>query len=89
MYKLELLNLKMPADIKGFEYLNQAIQVYEPGMQITKLYEQIVKCNNDTPSRVERAIRHAISKIDIGMTNGNFIASHKILWSKEGEQRIE
>ncbi len=82
MYKLKLLKLNIPADIKGFTLLNQAIQTYEPGMQIMELYRQLAEDNNDTLSRVERAMRHALSKTGIGMTTGNFIATHKILWSK-------
>lgn len=83
MYKLELLNLKIPADIKGFEYLNVAIELYKPTASITGLYKIIADKYNDIPSRVERAMRHAISKTNIKMTNGNFIATYKILWSKK------
>ncbi len=86
MYKLKLLNLNIPADIKGFTLLNQAIQLYEPSMRIMELYDLIASLNNDTPSRVERAMRHAITKTGLDMTNGNFIATYKILWSKEGEK---
>ena len=82
MYKQKLLKLKIPADIKGFRYLNQAIQIYSPDIRIMELYDLIASRNNDTVCSVERAIRHAISRTGIKMTNGNFIATHKILWSK-------
>ena len=55
----------VPAHIKGYQYLREAIMmsVEEPGMisSITKiLYPTIAKRFQTTPSRVERAIRHAI-----------------------------
>ena len=55
----------VPAHIKGYQYLREAIimSVEDPGMNssITKiLYPTIAKRFQTTPSRVERAIRHAI-----------------------------
>ena len=55
----------VPAHIKGYQYLREAIMMVvndiEVINQITKtLYPQIAKKYNTTPSRVERAIRHAI-----------------------------
>lgn len=55
----------VPAHIKGYQYLREAIMmsVREPSMisSITKvLYPTIAKHFQTTPSRVERAIRHAI-----------------------------
>lgn len=55
----------VPAHIKGYQYLREAIMmsVEDPGMisSITKiLYPTIAKRFQTTPSRVERAIRHAI-----------------------------
>lgn len=55
----------VPAHIKGYQYLREAIimAVEDPGMisSITKLlYPTIAKRFQTTPSRVERAIRHAI-----------------------------
>jgi two-component system response regulator (stage 0 sporulation protein A) len=55
----------VPAHIKGYQYLREAIMmsVEEPEMisSITKLlYPTIAKRFQTTPSRVERAIRHAI-----------------------------
>ncbi|MGN1442904.1 MAG: sporulation initiation factor Spo0A C-terminal domain-containing protein, partial [Acutalibacteraceae bacterium] len=51
--------------IKGYEYLRQSIvlTVKDPELMhaVTKaLYPTIAKKNKTTPSRVERAIRHAI-----------------------------
>lgn len=55
----------VPAHIKGYQYLREAIMmsVRDAGMisSITKiLYPTIAKRFQTTPSRVERAIRHAI-----------------------------
>lgn len=55
----------VPAHIKGYQYLREAIMmsVNDPAMisSITKiLYPTIAKRFQTTPSRVERAIRHAI-----------------------------
>ena len=55
----------VPAHIKGYQYLREAIMMVVNDIdvinQITKsLYPKIAAKYNTTPSRVERAIRHAI-----------------------------
>ena len=55
----------VPAHIKGYQYLREAILLAVDDMEmingITKvLYPQVAKTFATTPSRVERAIRHAI-----------------------------
>ena len=55
----------VPAHIKGYQYLREAIIIAVEDMDvinaITKvLYPQVAKTFQTTPSRVERAIRHAI-----------------------------
>ncbi len=55
----------VPAHIKGYQYLREAIIIAVDDMDvinaITKvLYPQVAKTFQTTPSRVERAIRHAI-----------------------------
>jgi two-component system response regulator (stage 0 sporulation protein A) len=55
----------VPAHIKGYQYLRDAIIMSVTDMEmlnsITKiLYPTIAKRHQTTPSRVERAIRHAI-----------------------------
>ena len=55
----------LPAHIKGYQYLRDAIILSVNDMEmlnsITKiLYPTIAKKHQTTPSRVERAIRHAI-----------------------------
>ena len=55
----------VPAHIKGYQYLREAIVITVGDMDainaVTKvLYPAVAKKFNTTPSRVERAIRHAI-----------------------------
>lgn len=55
----------VPAHIKGYQYLREAITLVVENIEllsaVTKeLYPSIAKKYNTTPSRVERAIRHAI-----------------------------
>lgn len=67
--EIEITNLihevGVPAHIKGYHYLRDAITIVVNDMDILsavtkELYPTIAKMNNTTPSRVERAIRHAI-----------------------------
>ena len=55
----------VPAHIKGYQYLREAIMIAVEDMDVinavTKvLYPEVAKRFNTTPSRVERAVRHAI-----------------------------
>ena len=55
----------VPAHIKGYQYLREAIMIAVDDMEVinavTKiLYPAVAKRFSTTPSRVERAIRHAI-----------------------------
>ena len=55
----------VPAHIKGYQYIREAIMLTVRDMDlinaVTKaLYPMVAKRYNTTPSRVERAIRHAI-----------------------------
>lgn len=66
-------SLAVPTNILGFEYLRRAIQMCIENKKLihqmtTKLYKDIAKEYNTTPSRVERAIRHAI---EISFTNAD------------------
>lgn len=66
--------------IKGYGYIISAIEKALDDRnklnRITKtLYIEISQENNDTPSRVERAIRHAI---EVTWTDGNPVAINKI-----------
>lgn len=55
----------VPAHIKGYQYLREAIMIAVDDMEVinavTKvLYPEVARRFDTTPSRVERAIRHAI-----------------------------
>ena len=55
----------VPAHIKGYQYVREAIMITVEDMEVinsvTKvLYPEVAKRFHTTPSRVERAIRHAI-----------------------------
>ena len=55
----------VPAHIKGYQYVREAIMITVENMDginsVTKvLYPEVAKRYHTTPSRVERAIRHAI-----------------------------
>ena len=55
----------VPAHIKGYHYFKEAIFIYYINKNCTismtkELYPKIAQKFNTTPSRVERAIRHAI-----------------------------
>ena len=65
-----LMNIGVPAGIKGFTYICDAIELfntdpYYPDGKISALYIDIAKKYHTTPSRVERSIRHAF---DIALT---------------------
>ena len=70
----ELLhNLGIPSHIRGYQYIREGIQiVYRSNnliSYITKdVYPEIAKKYNTTPTRVERAIRHAI---EVSWTRGD------------------
>jgi len=71
LYSLEtkitgiLHEIGVPAHIRGYHYMREAIMMAVDDMEILnyitkELYPTIAKKCNTTPSRVERAIRHAI-----------------------------
>ena len=61
-----LLAMGVPAGIKGFTYIADAIQIFDErgtNVSITReLYPAIAERNNTTSSRTERAIRHAFER---------------------------
>lgn len=70
----------VPAHIKGYLYLREAIEMVTKEVEllgaITKeLYPMVAKKFNTTPSRVERAIRHAI---EVSWERGNAKAINNI-----------
>ena len=70
---MHIQQLGVPAHIKGYQYIRDAITMVIEDMDainsITKiLYPTVAKHYNTTPSRVERAIRHAI---EVAWDRGN------------------
>jgi two-component system response regulator (stage 0 sporulation protein A) len=68
-----LKELGIPADILGYRYLNDAIEMVLNDdtaiYRVTKeIYPAVAKANKSTASRVERAIRHAV---DYAFNKGN------------------
>ena len=83
-----LLNKGIQPHLKGFDYLLDAIRLCQKDKTYlraitTRLYPDVAKMNNDTASKTERAIRHAIIKSKILKTNGEFIATAVIELSEE------
>lgn len=84
-----LLHLGVPASLKGFIYLKTALQcVYQEPAYIDamtkRLYPEVARVHGTSPSRVERAIRHAIEKSydnadieDLQRMMGNTVSIHK------------
>ena len=63
-----LLEMGMPADIKGFRYITEIMCLYDNDNKLVDgnlmgVYETIANQNDTTVSRVERAIRHAFSTV--------------------------
>lgn len=73
-----ILDMGVPAHIKGYQYLRTAIIMAIENNNvinaITKvLYPSVAKIHSTTPSRVERAIRHAI---EVAWERGNIDTLH-------------
>lgn len=79
-----LIEMGMPADIKGFHYIVDAMVLFENEdwrkYKTVALYQEIAKQNNTTASRVERCIRHAFqfvtTKGDLEIVNKYLTLQH-------------
>lgn len=72
-------NLGMPAHVLGYEYTREAILIALGNKDILRsmtkeLYPAVAQAFNSTPSRVERAIRHAV---ELAWDRGDLNALHK------------
>ena len=54
-----LIEMGMPANNKGFQYIVDAMCLFNPDYSVTTIYALVAAKNNTTSSCVERAIRHA------------------------------
>jgi two-component system response regulator (stage 0 sporulation protein A) len=61
-------DMGITANLEGYFFLKNAIslRISAPIGPIMKLYSDTANYYSSTPSKVERAIRHAISKIEFG-----------------------
>lgn len=67
-----LIRMGMPAAVKGFKYIVDAIMCMDSGEwngSIVGLYESVAEEFNTTATSVERAIRHAFDRV---RNNGDF-----------------
>lgn len=76
-----LIEMGVPADVKGFNYIVQIICLYDKNEDLIcgkmmKVYQEIAERNNTTVSKVERALRHAFS---IAQLKGDFKMVEKYL----------
>lgn len=84
-----LIGVGVKPNLKGFGYLYQAIRITIENNcripQVTKyLYPEIAELYNDTASRVERAMRHAIETSETDyryMSCSEFIATAALMIS--------
>lgn len=60
--KIKLKNIGVKSNLKGFNYILEAISIIRKNemTQMNEIYTHIVAKYNDTPSKIERAIRNAI-----------------------------
>lgn len=59
-----LLKLGITPDLKGFVYIADAVEIINSeDVKVTTMYEMVAKRRNTQWTRIERAIRHAISKV--------------------------
>ncbi len=86
-----MLDMGIPAHLKGYHYLREAVLISEQDMEIvtsvTKLlYPSIAKRYHTTEQKVERAIRNAI---EVSWKRGNVLIFEEMFGysSQSGRQR--
>ena len=70
----------VPAHIKGYQYMRDAVLMVTSDIELIssvtkRLYPELAKKYKTTPSRVERAIRHAI---EVAWTRGQVETIHDL-----------
>lgn len=80
-----MLELGHPENLLGTAFLRRAVEIYQPGMAMTKvLYPAIAREVNSTPSRVERNMRHTIG---VAWTRGCWEAQERFFGSSVCPER--
>ena len=74
-----LINNGILPNLKGFDFIVESVKLIREDssykFNITrKLYPKLCEIFNETPIKVERAIRHAIRRSGFQHTNSEFIA---------------
>lgn len=61
-----LFSVGISPSLKGFQYIIYSVLLYEQdnNQPITNIYVDVASKHNATPTSVERAMRHAFSKMD-------------------------
>lgn len=50
--------------VNGFNYIIDAVEMFDPDMKATELYEEVARENNTTATKVERSMRYAFTRMD-------------------------
>ena len=86
-----MLDLGVPAHLKGYHYIREAILLSEQDMEVVSsvtklLYPEIAKTYKTTSQKVERAIRNAI---EVSWSRGNTDTMQELFGysSAEGKNR--
>ena len=86
-----MLDLGVPAHLKGYHYIREAILLSEQDMEVVSsvtklLYPEIAKTYKTTSQKVERAIRNAI---EVSWSRGNTDTMQELFGysSSEGKNR--
>lgn len=74
-----LLEKGVRPDLRGFEYITLGVELIKKDRKykynVTRLlYPTIANMFNESPSNIERCIRHAIEGLDKTYTNSEFLA---------------
>ncbi|MDR2359838.1 MAG: sporulation initiation factor Spo0A C-terminal domain-containing protein [Oscillospiraceae bacterium] len=83
--KTKMLKMGMLPKYNGFEYLAEAIVMFEPGIKICdQIYGKIAKKHGSTKTSVERCVRTLLKISGFNVKNGDFISMHNFLWLEMG-----
>ena len=92
--EIYLLDMGFLPNLKGFEFVIQAINLFREDKDykrnITKmLYPKLAEIFGETPSKVERAMRHSIKRAKLDMTVSEFIAFAEIETRKTKNKKLK
>lgn len=84
----KLISIGIYPDIKGFTYIIDAVQIFEPGNSMMDMYKTVAQKHGVAFGNVEKCIRHAKegSKQYGHLHNGQFVGLLKWEIEKEGSK---